>query len=369
MYIRSAVVSQSMLISSNVIQTPTTRRLIRLWENRYALNFADLLFLPEPFSYSELVAAALPQGKTAIANKLQSSDIYVRCELACIRSRELYEQSFNRMSLTEARNIAAVATMVYQKLLQIYQSSYQIDLVALERVLLGSQNAHQTTWGLPSVLELANALEPDLLQVQQQYFLSREERTFGFMTTLFNFSNELLLERLDPIERFLLAPYFQFLEEQVALPWQRICAAAAKHQLNSPLFSLVEYMFPLSQEISEIVYRRLVQQLPNHQSRRGKLTHPGIRHSCLRDLNMFQAYLWLSVLEQNNQAIEQELITLCIIVMQSLDVRWNLIERWTVNLCDEIMHRLDQSQQFLLLPYTQRMQQAFYLGRSQFGVG
>jgi hypothetical protein len=127
-------------------------------------------------------------------------------------------------------------------------------------------------------------------------------------------------------------------------------------------------MFPLAQEVAEIVYRRLIQELPNHKSRRGKLTHPGIRYSCLRDLNIFQAYLWLSVLEQNSQAIERELITLCIMVMQSMDVKWSLIERWTINLCDEIMYRLDHSQQFLLLPYTQGMQQAFYLARSQFGT-
>lgn len=125
-------------------------------------------------------------------------------------------------------------------------------------------------------------------------------------------------------------------------------------------------MFPASREIAQTVYQRLVQLLPNHRSRRGRLDSPGITHSCLRDLEMFQAYLWLCVLEGSTAPVEEELVDLCVMVMTGVDVKWEMTELWNQVLADELLARVTPSQQNILLPYTQGLQYAFLKERDRF---
>ncbi len=63
----------------------------------------------------------------------------------------------------------------------------------------------------------------------------------------------------------LLCPYFKFVEEQVAIPWQRVCAAAAKHEQGSEALTLVAQMLPMASEISSTVYCQLLQLFPDHR--------------------------------------------------------------------------------------------------------
>jgi hypothetical protein len=216
--------------------------------------------------------------------------------------------------------------------------------------------------------QLSTALEPVLLEFQEQHRVSKDWRMLGFMTTQLNFSNKLLLRELTPVEKVLVNPYLKFVEEQVALPWQRICAAAANHELDSCILSVVMQMLPAAQEIAEATYHRFTQLQPNHRSLRGGLSDRGVKHSCLRDLNMFQAYLWLCVLEESIAAVEQELISLCVMVTQSVEMTWELIEKWIKVLTDEILSRLNPQQQALVQPYTQTIQQAFLEKRVELGA-
>ncbi len=161
------------------------------------------------------------------------------------------------------------------------------------------------------------------------------------------------INHLTPAEKVLLCPYFKFVEEYVAVPWVRVCCAAAKHQIGSPAFTLVEQMFPMASEISSTVYCQLLQLLPNHRSKRGGLGHPDVAHSCLRDLDMFQAYLWLCVLEESLKPMEQELMPLCVMVMSSVGVEWEMTDQWKRLLVDEIESRVQPEHKPLLLNYTQ----------------
>ena len=81
-------------------------------------------------------------------------------------------------------------------------------------------------------------------------------------------------------------------------------------------------MLPACHDIAKTVYRRAVKLYASHQSRRGKLSHPGVMASAIRDLEMMQGYLWLCVLENNFIAVEQELIPLCVLVFPSVQVTW-----------------------------------------------
>jgi len=118
-------------------------------------------------------------------------------------------------------------------------------------------------------------------------------------------------------------------------------------------------MIPASKGIAQVVYQQLMTTFPHHRSRRGILKHVEVAHSCLRDLKMFQAYFWLCILEENLAPIQEELLELCVMVLPSLDVKWELIEAWTQALADEIISYVEPFQYKDVLPYTTGMCQAF----------
>jgi hypothetical protein len=222
-------------------------------------------------------------------------------------------------------------------------------------------------WAIPNIEKLAKELEPWLLKYQDKHVIAKDWRVLGFMSTLFHFTNKLLINQLTSVEKVLLCPYFKFIEEQVALPWQRVCAAATKHDLGSPALTIVEQMFSVASEIGSTVYCQLLQLFPDHRSVRGGLSDPDVAHSCLRDLDMFQAYLWLSLLEESLRPIEQELVPLFVMVMPSVRVEWEMIDKGKRLLVEQIEAHVQPEHKPVLLNYTQGMEEAFFETRKGLG--
>jgi hypothetical protein len=351
-----------MLKTSQVVITPSVERLLNLWAQRYILDLSSLS-LENSASYNSLLEAASLEGRALTANKLKANVLDVNCQMAWIQTKTLYTYISNILDLNEARRITQFAFRVYRKLLEIYQNQSGGGTS-----LTGDfQSNSFSSLGIPAIADLAYALEPILLVFQEQHIASKDWRALGFLTTQLNFSNKLIQKKLSPPEKVLLAPYLKFVEEQVAMPWQRVCVASAKYELDSPAYMLVEQMLPAAPDIAESAYRRLVELLPNHRSRRGELSDGGITHSCLRDLNMFQAYLWLCFLEGNMTPLEGELLPLCVMVVEGVEIKWEMTQKWCEVLADEIMSRLQPEQQQLLQPYTQGMQEIFFNERSRLG--
>ncbi len=358
-----------MLKSTTLVNTPSVNQLVRLWEKRYTPDLSSLI--KDPSSYAALVEAAKPEGRTLTVVKLQERVVRNNCQMAGIHTKDLYAYISKILDLNEARRVTEYAFKVHQKLLEIYQHQPPNVAFPTNRLLVVADNCGNNSplpWRMLPIEQLSTALEPVLLEFQEQHRVSKDWRMLGFMTTQLNFSNKLLLRELTPVEKVLVNPYLKFVEEQVALPWQRICAAAANHELDSCILSVVMQMLPAAQEIAEATYHRFTQLQPNHRSLRGGLSDRGVKHSCLRDLNMFQAYLWLCVLEESIAAVEQELISLCVMVTQSVEMTWELIEKWIKVLTDEILSRLNPQQQALVQPYTQTIQQAFLEKRVELGA-
>ncbi len=345
-----------MLKVSEIVKTSSTERLLNLWARRYTPGISSLLV--HYSSCDELLKAATPSGRVATANKLREKILDVNCQMGWIQTKNLYNYIPNVLDLTEARRITKFAFRVYKKLIEIYQQqSPQIEV----------ENNTLSQWVIPAVEELAYALEPILIVFQEQHVVSKDWRSLGFMTSQLNFTNKLMLKRLSPVEQALLGPYLNFVEEQVAMPWQRVCANAANYQVDSPQLKLVEQMMPATPDIAQSVYRQLNELLPDNRSRRGKLSDRGISHSCLRDLNMFQAYILLCFLEQSMAPIEQELIPLCAMVVEGVEIKWELTQKWCEVLVSEMESRLDSEQKDLFKVYTQGMKQAFFKERRSLG--
>ncbi|MGB3615191.1 MAG: hypothetical protein WBA10_15465, partial [Elainellaceae cyanobacterium] len=311
-----------------------------------------------PIVRDELRRTAAVSGRAKTAEKLPKTLVKDRCQLAAVRVRRAYDHLPEGCGFREVLNLAKFSTPVYLELLEVYQES---ALAANSKDALRASfgDSSLVAWGMPNVHKLSSTLEPLLLAFQEQHLIAKDWCTLGFITTEINFSNALLLEELSPVERVLITAYFDFLEEQVALPWQRMCAAAARHDVQAPLFKLVEQMLPQSSDIALAVYNQACTTFPKYQSPRGSLGSAAVKHSSLRDLSMFQAYLWLAVLQGSLHVIEQELIALCIVVLEKIGVPWKMTAQGIQMLVDEIHSRLDANESKLLKPYTDGMVKAF----------
>ncbi|NMG21255.1 hypothetical protein [Brasilonema bromeliae] len=356
-----------MLLPTNISKTPSVEPLINIWAERYTVDVSSLS--KNPKFYGELIKAAWPEARALTAAKLLNRVLVRTTNQATIRAKSLYEYIPEIIDSYSEQRITQFACKVYQRLLEVYQQQSGILVIPTSRQTTTSDDQQTTLllWTIPNIEKLVNEMQQLLLTYQEQHIMARDQRVVGFLTTLFNFTNQSLISQLTSAEKVLLCPYFKFIEEYVAIPWVRVCAAAAKYQLGSPALTLVEQMLPMASEISSMVYCRLLELLPNHRSLRGELGHPQVTHSCLRDLDMFQGYLWLCVLEESLKPVKQELVPLCVMVMPSVGVKWEMTDKWKRFLADEIESRVQLEHKPLLLHYTQGMEEAFFAARKQLG--
>lgn len=349
-----------MLKPIRIADTAAANQLIKLWAARY---MPDLSILPAEkgqFPITTLVECISKAGRAHTVDRVKRL-LRLNCEMAGLEANSLFSYIPNIVNLAEARYLAGYVEQVYEAVLEAYleqpppnrylqfidASSTLFSKLALPSLLL------------PTITRLADTLEPILLQLQNTYLNSGDRRTIGFLTTQFHFSTREVLKQLTPCEQVLLTPYFKFVEEQVCIPWQRVCAAGSRHLASSPELMLVEQLLSNSQQIAEQVYDQTTLQYGHTCSRRGTFTNSNIAASTIRDLIMFQGYLWLCVLENSMVAIEEELLPLCQTVFPAIGVRWDLVEYAIQLLTDEIHSRLNTTQLSLLSPYTQALRVIF----------
>jgi hypothetical protein len=343
-------------------------RFVQLWAKRYAPDLSMLRSQTSPLSVSDLCEATSSSGRAKTVAKLERL-LYNNCEFARIWTNALFTYIPKIVNLEDARRVSPCVTQIYQKACSVYEKqSPSLSSLLARPVATTSDSAtgavdfsrtvHQE-WTQPMLEQLIAALKPVLGNLREQLMLAPDGRSLGFMTTQFHFSSKLLLEKLTLAEQVLLAPYFKFVEEQVSIPWQRVCTAAAKYSPDTPPIKMVEQFLPITQEIASIVYRRVAQVYPDHRSRRGDLREAGVMNSTIRDLEMFQIYLWLCFLEKDMAALEHTLIPLCVMIFPGIGVRWELARQTIRFLVHEVIDRLEPAQRTLLLPYTQALQEMF----------
>ena len=334
------------------IEAPAVERLNAAWAQLYRFEVAALP--PGALvALDQLAEMASPAGRAATVAKLSEVVLRNRCQVAGIETNDLYSYLPTVLDCNELRQLAEVSLNLYQQLFELYVQ------YAYGHSLQSSASRQAETFSIPNVAQLAQVLEPALLNFQAFHRQSRDWRAIGFLTTQLCFCNQWILKSLTLPEQYLLTPYLRFVEEYVAHPWSRVCAAGAIYRQDNPTLLLVERLMPLADRIAQNVYRQAAAALTTHVSRRGTLKHPGVRHSCVRDLKMFQSYLWLCVMEQDMAAIETELVRLCLMVFPSIGVKWELIHRSIDLLVSELNDRVTPNELNLIQPYTTGMQKAF----------
>ena len=351
----------------DITRTPSSERMVELWGQRYTVDVSSLS--QNPKFYGELINAALPESRSLTAAKLLNNALANTTNQIATQAQSLYDYIPDIIGdFHMGERITEFAFQIYQRLLESYQQQSGVVINTTKNLKARMHDSNQfnlTLSTIPKVEDLANQLEALLFKYQDLHLMAKNWRVVGFLTTLFNFTNKSLVNQLTSVEKVLVCPYFKFIEEHIAIPWQRICAVAAKHERDSESLALVEQMFPLTSEISSTVYWKILESFPAHLGARGGLGNPDVAHSCLRDFDMFQAYLWLCVLEGNQQSVKQELVRLCVMVMPNVGVRWEMIDKSKQMLFEEIEKRISPKYKPLLLNYTQNIEAEFYHMRKE----
>ncbi len=325
--------------------------LTRLWAARYMPKLSLLQGANPEFPIAQLLEHTSAIGRRRTVDLVQRH-LRINCELAGLESNRLFAGESNVINLAKVRRIATYVEQVYERLLAVYlEHPYTPPVVGLPRQ--EPINVWQLSGStMPPMPVLLDAVEPVLRDLREQHFIDEDPRVIGFVTTQFHFTAKALFGRLGAWDQVLLSPYFQFAEEQVCIPWQQICYIADRHAADAPELRLVEKMLGNSDGIAFTVYETARQRLGGERTLRGDLTHPGVIASTIRDLNMFQAYLLLAILEGKLTAIEEHLLPLCLMVFPMVKVSWEFVDQALQLLVAEIKSRLSPAEWERVCPLT-----------------
>ena len=300
-------------------QSSSSQRLITLWKTRYTTGAEDISSDSESFRRYPLGIAASKAGRKRTVEKLSVKIIKESSHSAAVKTKTLYKQH-KILQLDETVDLSRFTIRTVPILLRYYQEQPVLIVKPEEST---AKISPQLKFGITEISQLAYSLG-EFCKLFTQNFTPQDWLARCFLTSQISFTSASLLKALDPVERAMFIPYTHLLEEYVAIPWWRLCISAGQHDQSSREFRLVERLLPRTREISLKAYDRWSQQFSGYVSARGKLTDINIRHSSLRDFDMFQIFLWVCLLQGSLEAIEKELVIFCICVFKGLGIPWKM---------------------------------------------
>lgn len=198
----------------------------------------------------------------------------------------------------------------------------------------------------------------DIGKLRHKY-TNQDPRVLGFVSMQLYNTREYLLEPLPQAEKFHISEYFKVIDDLLYMPLQRAYDAAANYDYENPKLAVVQKLLPISSEIAYTVCQKVRNLYPSYQCHHGSLTDTNVYISSIRDVEMFQIYLWVCVLENNIEAIQQELFPLCVMLYPILKVRWKLVREMIHCLGEEIRFYLGKEEEALFLPYFETLTEMF----------
>ena len=356
----------SMLQAQPDVLTTADQQLLGIWAARY---IPDLSLIP--LKTRSLISRRLSQmislpNRQATAEKIHKN-LVADCAFAGMQAQRICVAAGTLLNMREATNLSVQVQAIYTKLLDLYAEEFVFApvLESLSRYDEPAEKVRASLKILPRFTALLQEIQPFLRQLQQLYISSGNHLAIGFLTTQLHLTRHRILERLDAYERLWLNSYFQLVEEQVCMPWQRISQAASNPYLPVVKSQMVQTVLPLSQEIGKAVYQKAVLHHPGHHSRQGRIQALGVEKSSIRDMSMFQAYIWLCILEDSVEVIEEELLPLCLLVFPSADVDWQLVENGITWLLEAMANYMTTEQRAILVKYGQPIKQLFAQAQPQ----
>lgn len=198
----------------------------------------------------------------------------------------------------------------------------------------------------------------DFGQVRQKY-TSVDRRAIGFVSMQFHYTGQKLLEWLTPAEQGLWRPYLKVMDDHMYMPLHAAYEAAAKLPYNAPQLIAVRNLLPISSKIALSVFKQVTRTNPQYETFSGRLTDYKVRIASIRDVEMFQVYLCLCVLEDDICSVQRELFPLCVMLYPRLNVGWRLIQEMLKSMGWDMHDRLPPDDMATFLPYLRALTEMF----------
>ncbi len=189
--------------------------------------------------------------------------------------------------------------------------------------------------------------------------MQADPRLIGFVSMQCHYTGQALLAVLTDRERELFAPYLKVIDDHLYMPLREAYQAAAQHDSTSEKLRAVQHLLSVSSKIARKVYKRVSGQNPGYQSHSGALSSEAIRVSSLRDIEMFQMYLCVCLLEGNVRSVQEQLFPLCVMLYPRLHVSWQLVQEMLAALGWEMHKRLLPGDMMQFLPYLRTLSHMF----------
>lgn len=193
----------------------------------------------------------------------------------------------------------------------------------------------------------------------RQHYTATDPRILGFVSMQFHYTGQLLLEHLTPDERPLVQAYLKVMDDHLYMPLHRSYEAAAQYECDAPPLSAIRQLLPITTQLAERICAKVAQEFSSYRCYSGPLTDSDVRISSVRDVEMFQVYLCLCVLESNVAAVQQDLFPLCVMLYPPLNVQWELVRRMLFLLEQELQQRLTVAHYEMFATYLQAIQAMF----------
>ncbi len=288
---------------------PVDRSLAGVWAKKYVDNLAE-----NPSAPSGARASVRSQTAEKLTNSLRfcSSRAWAKTEDLLFQEIQKHHIDSN---LIDPWKIASDAQSLFEKALESYQDYRSPEQFSVN-------------------------VSRHCGRIRQQH-TSQDPRVLGFLSMQFHYTGQFLLEELTLAEKNSIGPYLKVMDDHLYMPLQRSYDTAGNQPLNSIALAAVQQLLPVSIQIAEVITAQVSAINPLHQCYTGSLSHPEVRVSSLRDVEMFQIYLCLCAMEGNISSVQQELFPLCVMLYPPLKVHWNLVQQLILLLNQELRKRLN----------------------------
>jgi hypothetical protein len=320
----SALDSSSLRAMKSSGDSASISSLSQLWAKKYVQRLAEA-----DYALAEL---AENSERKAIAQRLiaemRSTSVQAWAKTETLLSQEILRHEIDPQ-LINPWEISKDAHTIYEITLNAY--------------------AEQTT---PQRLSVVIA---NLLGKIRQKYTETDPRVLGFISMQFHYSGQLLLDVLPRSHRPILSGYFKVIDDHLYMPLHRAYEAAASHTLDSPILKTVQHLLPHSSNIARTVVSKVLQLYPSYSCSTGLLSEPTVQISSVRDVEMFQVYLWVCALEGNVESLKTELFPLCVMLYPVLNVQWELVRQLIHLVRNEMRSHLEPSASDAFIPYYQTL--------------
>jgi hypothetical protein len=177
----------------------------------------------------------------------------------------------------------------------------------------------------------------------------------------YHYTGTQLMELLPAKEQENFGSYVKVLDDHLYMPLQRAYRAAARHPKTSLALQAVRRLMAVVDEVATRIVDRVIQLYPRYCCHTGFLSDANVRTSSIRDVEMFQVYMWVCLLEGNLVALESELFPLCVLIYPRLNVSWELVRQMVGILRQEVRRCLPPEQAKFCEPYYKALMGMFSL--------